>query len=260
MLKSITAAQRLDSRGKPTVQVRVTTEHGIFQAIVPSGASKGDYEACELRDEDKAAYQGNGVLKAVSNIETIIAPVLLKSGFHVGTDIRKIDSLMREIDGTADKSRLGANAILAVSMACARAGSAAKAIPLYDFLRKEAGLPEASYVLPVPFFNVLNGGVHSGNTMAFQEFMIAPTGANSMADAVRIGSEVYQELKKVVKEKFGQSATTLDSRVSLKQYYHKKNFPSFIMGLYRNTPLYCSKTHLRRMTGQHGPHLMKTAR
>lgn len=148
--------------------------------------------------------------------------------------------------------------------------------------------------------------------MAFQEFMIAPTGANSMADAVRIGSEVYQELKKVVKEKFGQSATsigdeggfappiskphealdllntaiancnytgkvklaidpasseflkiiatTLDSRVSLKQYYHKKNFPSFIMGLYRNTPLYCSKTHLRRMTGQHGPHLMKTAR
>lgn len=112
---------------------------GIFQAIVPSGASKGDYEACELRDEDKAAYQGNGVLKAVSNIETIIAPVLLKSGFHVGTDIRKIDSLMREIDGTADKSRLGANAILAVSMACARAGSAAKVGP-YDQLDSQSDI------------------------------------------------------------------------------------------------------------------------
>ncbi|KAH8817392.1 Enolase, C-terminal TIM barrel domain-containing protein [Xylogone sp. PMI_703] len=153
-MKSISAAQRLDSRGKPTVQVCVKTENGVFKAIVPSGASKGDYEACELRDEDSTAYGGNGVLKAVHNVENVIAPALLRSGFDVGTELRKIDALMRELDGTPDKTKLGANAILAVSMACARAGAAAQNIPLYEFLRR-------SYVLPVPFFNVLNGGVHS---------------------------------------------------------------------------------------------------
>ncbi|CAF9931219.1 MAG: hypothetical protein ALECFALPRED_004957 [Alectoria fallacina] len=190
MISAVSAAQRLDSRGKPTVQVRVTTDKGQFQALVPSGASKGDYEAIELRDNNASAYGGKGV----------------ETALDVGTDLKKIDALLREVDGSDDKSRLGANAILGISMACARAGAAAQGVPLYEFLRKESG-SKKPYVIPVPFFNVLNGGVHSGNTMAFQECMIAPVGARSMAQAVQMGSEVYQELKKVLTKAFGPTAT-----------------------------------------------------
>ncbi|KAK4691540.1 enolase, partial [Lecanoromycetidae sp. Uapishka_2] len=205
MIRAIHASQRLDSRGKPTVQVQLKTDHGSFQAIVPSGASKGDYEAVELRDGDAAAYGGNGVLKAVSNVEKIIAPALIDKNLNVTTDLDKIDHLMIELDGTDDKSRLGANAILGVSMACARAGAATKGVPLYEFIR-QLSHTKKPYKMPVPFFNVLNGGVHSGNGMAFQEFMIAPIGASSMADAVRMGAEVYQRLKEVVRTKYGSSA------------------------------------------------------
>ncbi|TVY16170.1 Enolase [Lachnellula arida] len=210
LISAITAAQRLDSRG-------------VFKAIVPSGASKGDYEAVELRDGDQKTYHGQGVLKAISNVETIIRPALIAEKFKV-FDLESIDGFMRKLDGTSDKSKLGANAILGVSMACARAGAAAKVgfrflavtkfkteayrrkdVPLYDFIRLLSGTP-LPYVMPVPFFNVLNGGMHSGNSMAFQEFMIAPVGAKSFTDAVRMGSEVYQELKSVLKSKFGGSA------------------------------------------------------
>ncbi|KZF22001.1 enolase [Xylona heveae TC161] len=204
-IKAINAAQRLDSRGNPTVQVRVTTDDGVFQAIVPSGASKGDYEAVEVRDGDNASFGGKGVEKAVHNVEHVLGPAIINEKFDVAHDLAKIDSLMRHLDGTEDKSKLGANAILGISMACARAGAAAQGVPLYEFLRRESGT-SSEYVMPVPFFNVLNGGVHSGNTMAFQEFMIAPVGAKSMAQAVRMGSEVYQELKKVIKQKFGSAA------------------------------------------------------
>ncbi|MCJ1404992.1 hypothetical protein MMC11_008218 [Xylographa trunciseda] len=205
MISAVHAAQRLDSRGNPTVQVRLTTNHGIFTAIVPSGASKGEYEACELRDGDASIYHGNGVTKAVSNVEHVIGPALIARKFNVGTDLHKIDAFMIELDGTDDKSKLGANAILGVSMACARAAASAKGVPLYEFLRQESGT-HTPYIMPVPFFNVLNGGVHSGNSMAFQEFMIAPVGATSITHAVQMGSEVYQELKSVVKKKYGGAA------------------------------------------------------
>ncbi|RDW83045.1 hypothetical protein BP5796_04536 [Coleophoma crateriformis] len=205
MITSIEAAQRLDSRGKPTVQVWVTTDKGIFRALVPSGASKGSYEAIELRDGDPSVYQSNGVLKAVSNVNNILGPAIIARKFDVGKDLANIDALMRELDGTRDKSNLGANAILGISMACARAGAAEQNVPLYEFLRQKSKLHKP-YVLPVPFFNVLNGGVHSGNLMAFQEFMIAPVGASSLTHAVQMGSEVYQTLKSVIKAKFDGSA------------------------------------------------------
>ena len=204
-ISSISAAQRLDSRGKPTVQVWVTTQDGTFKAIVPSGASKGDYEAIELRDGKNDAYGGSGVLKAVSNVTNVLGPAIIKKQFDIGKDWKQIDELMIEMDGTADKGNLGANAILGISMACARAAAAANKVPLYELIAREVGHTE-DYVMPVPFFNVLNGGVHSGNTMAFQEFMIAPTGASSFANAVQLGAEVYQSLKGVITEKFGKSA------------------------------------------------------
>ncbi|KAJ5392056.1 hypothetical protein N7509_007546 [Penicillium cosmopolitanum] len=205
MIRSIHAAQRLDSRGCPTVQVELTTEKGTFRAIVPSGASTGINEAVELRDGDESAYGGRGVQGAVLNIQNVIGPSLLESNFRVDTDQKKIDQFLKELDGTKNKERLGANGILGVSMACARAGAAHSGIPLYEFLRREAGA-NYPFVMPVPFFNVLNGGVHSGNKMAFQETMIAPVGASSITEAVKMGSEVYQHLKKVIIEKFGSSA------------------------------------------------------
>ncbi|EEP78031.1 enolase 2 [Uncinocarpus reesii 1704] len=165
-----------------------------FTALVPSGASVGDYEAHELRDEDKQQYGGNSVHKAVNNVEKVIGPALIKQQFNVGEDLEKIDDFMIVLDGTKSKSKLGANAILGK-------------IPLYEFLRNRAKTA-GPYVLPTPFFNVLNGGKHSGNSMAFQEFMLAPVGANSITDAVRVGSEVYQALKDVITKKFGSSAAS----------------------------------------------------
>ncbi|KAE8422311.1 enolase [Aspergillus pseudocaelatus] len=202
---AITASQRLDSRGKPTVKVTVLTEAGTSSAIVPSGASVGNYEAHELRDGSATEYGGNSVHQAVTNVEKVIGPELIRQRFNVGDDLAKIDRFMIQLDGSKNKSRLGANAILGVSMACARAGAAVKGVPLYEFLREQAGIT-GPYLLPVPFFNVLNGGKHSGNTMAFQEFMIAPVGANSVTHAVQLGSEVYQALKSVIMGKHGASA------------------------------------------------------
>ncbi|KAI1324222.1 Enolase, C-terminal TIM barrel domain-containing protein [Xylariaceae sp. FL0255] len=210
MIHSIHAAQRLDSRGNPTVQVDVMTSQGSFRAIVPSGASTGATEAVELRDNVEDIYQGRGVLTAVQNVNEILGPAVVDGNFDIRTQLKDIDNLMRSLDGTANKSKLGANAILGVSMACARAGAAASGIPLYQFLRREAGLDENSdTIMPVPFFNVLNGGVHSGNTMAFQEFMIAPVGASSIGEAVRMGAETYHHLKKVIIQKWGSAAAGL---------------------------------------------------
>lgn len=208
-ITSITAAQRLDSRGNPTVQVTLTTDRGIFRGLVPSGASTGVHEALELRDTESTAYGGKGVQQAILNVTSTIAPALIAKKFNVETQQKEIDAFLCELDGTKGKKRLGANAILGVSMACARAGAAAAEIPLYEFLRREAGAPKAPYILPVPFFNVLNGGVHSGNTMAFQEIMIAPVGASSITEAVQMGAETYQQLKKVITKKFGASATSI---------------------------------------------------
>ncbi|KAE8138585.1 enolase [Aspergillus pseudotamarii] len=202
---AITASQRLDSRGKPTVKVTVLTEAGTSSAIVPSGASVGNYEAHELRDGRATEYGGNSVHQAVTNVEKVIGPELIRQRFNVGDDLAKIDRFMIQLDGSKNKNRLGANAILGVSMACARAGAAVKGVPLYEFLREQAGIT-GPYLLPVPFFNVLNGGKHSGNTMAFQEFMIAPVGANSVTHAAQLGSEVYQALKSVIVRKHGASA------------------------------------------------------
>ncbi|PGH14948.1 phosphopyruvate hydratase [Polytolypa hystricis UAMH7299] len=206
MIRSIHAAQRLDSRGNPTVQVDVTTDKGTFRSLVPSGASTGSREAVELRDTSNPALGGKGVHTAVRNVEKAIAPHLIAQGFNVETDLDKIDDFMKELDGTKNKSKLGANAILGVSMACARAGAASMGVPLYEYLRRQANV-KTPYIMPVPFFNVLNGGVHSGNAMAFQEFMIAPVGAESVTDAIWMAAGVYHELKKVISTKFGTAAT-----------------------------------------------------
>ncbi|KAK3951123.1 Enolase, C-terminal TIM barrel domain-containing protein [Pseudoneurospora amorphoporcata] len=202
MILDVKAAQRLDSRGNPTVQVALKTAHGTFRALVPSGTSTGVHEAVELRDNDQRKYGGKGVLTAVNNVNEIIGPALIKEGYDPHRDLKQIDGFMRELDGTPNKAKLGANAILGVSMACARAGAAAANIPLYEFLRRESG-EESPYVMPVPFFNVLNGGKHSSNGMAFREFMIAPTGAKTIEEGIRMASETYHVLKQIIADKFG---------------------------------------------------------
>ncbi|KAJ1554841.1 hypothetical protein HK405_003936, partial [Cladochytrium tenue] len=201
------ARQIYDSRGNPTVEVEVSTAQGVFRAAVPSGASTGVHEALELRDGIKADYVGKGVLTAVANVNTKIGPALIESGLSV-TEQVAIDELMLKLDGTPNKSSLGANAILGVSLAVARAGAAAKGIPLYVHLGELAGR-KGSFVLPVPAFNVINGGSHAGNKLAMQEFMILPTGASTFAEAMKMGSEVYHALKSVIKKKYGQDATNV---------------------------------------------------
>jgi enolase len=203
---SIKARQIFDSRGNPTVEVDLTTDKGLFRAAVPSGASTGIYEALELRDNDKANYHGKGVQKAVDNINKTITPALLGQNFDV-TKQKEIDEFMLQLDGTENKDKLGANSILGVSMAVCRAGAAAKGIPLYKYIAELAGNP--SVILPVPAFNVINGGSHAGNKLAMQEFMILPTGASSFTEAMKMGSEVYHHLKNVIKAKFGLDATSV---------------------------------------------------
>ncbi|KAJ3097956.1 hypothetical protein HDU97_004413 [Phlyctochytrium planicorne] len=203
----IHARQIFDSRGNPTVEVEVTTEHGTFRAAVPSGASTGVHEALELRDGDKTAYVGKGVLKAVSNVNVQIAPALINANLDVKNQ-EAVDAFLLKLDGTKNKEKLGANAILGVSLAVARAGAAAKSLPLYAHLAELAG-NKAPFVLPVPAFNVINGGSHAGNKLAMQEFMILPTGASSFSEAMKIGSEVYHALKSVIKKKYGQDATNV---------------------------------------------------
>merc|ERR1712136_533250 len=208
-ISSIKAREIYDSRGNPTWEVDLCTDRASYRAAVPSGASTGIYEALELRDGDKSRLLGKGVLKAVANINDIIAPKLL------GMDVRQqseIDKLMVEtLDGSKNewgwsKAKLGANAILAISMAVCRAGAAASEVPLYSYISKLGGKPTDKFVLPVPSFNVINGGSHAGNRLACQEFMIMPTGASSFAEAMIIGTEVYHTLKSVIEKKYGQDA------------------------------------------------------
>lgn len=191
---NIYARQILDSRGNPTVEAEVTTEFGaIGRAAVPSGASTGVHEAAELRDEDPDVYLGKGVLKAVENVNEIIATEL--EGMNV-YDQNHIDTLMMELDGTPNKSKLGANAILAVSLACAKAAAIELNVPLYRYV----GGVNAN-TLPVPLMNILNGGAHADNKIDFQEFMIAPIGGDNFSDALRMGVEVFHHLKKILKNK-----------------------------------------------------------
>lgn len=193
-----------DSRGNPTVEVDLTTEKGLFRAIVPSGASTGIHEALELRDGDKSKWLGKGVLKAVANVNEQIAPAVLKANLDV-KDQAAVDDFLNKLDGTPNKSKFGANAVLGVSLAAAKAGAAEKGVPLYAHIADLAGTKQP-YVLPVPFQNVLNGGSHAGGRLAFQEFMIAPTEAESFSEALRIGTEVYHTLKSAAKKKYGQGA------------------------------------------------------
>ena len=184
----------LDSRGNPTVEAEVYLRDGSFgRAAVPSGASTGEHEAVELRDGDKRRYQGKGVLQAVENVNTVLAREL---GGQEASDQAGIDERMIRLDGTPNKGRLGANAILAVSMALCRAAAQSARIPLYRYL---GGLQ--ARILPVPMMNVLNGGVHADNTVDFQEFMITPVGAEGFAQALRMGAETFHTLKKVLKER-----------------------------------------------------------
>ncbi|KAL1928767.1 hypothetical protein VTP01DRAFT_2553 [Rhizomucor pusillus] len=201
------ARQIFDSRGNPTVEVEVTTAKGVFRAAVPSGASTGVHEALELRDKIKTDYVGKGVLKAVENVNKVIGPALIEANIPV-TDQKAVDEFMIKLDGTKNKSKLGANAILGVSLAVAKAGAGEKGVPLYVHLADLAG-SKKPFVLPVPAFNVINGGSHAGNKLAMQEFMILPTGAKSFSEAMKMGSEVYHTLKSVIKDKYGQDATNV---------------------------------------------------
>ncbi len=191
-IEKIHAREILDSRGNPTVEVEVTLENGVMgRAAVPSGASTGENEALELRDGDKSRYLGKGVLKAVENVNNIIAPAL--KGDCVFNQ-RAVDMKMLELDGTPTKSKLGANAILGVSLATAQAAAKALNIPLYRYI---GGCN--SYTMPLPMMNIVNGGAHSDAPIAFQEFMIGPVGASSIKEAVRMGAEVFHNLAKLLK-------------------------------------------------------------
>jgi len=193
-ISEVFARQILDSRGNPTVEVDVITDEGALgRAAVPSGASTGIHEAVELRDGDKKTYAGKGVLKAVKNVNTIIAPALL--GYDVA-DQTGLDELMIELDGTANKGKLGANALLAVSMAVAKAAAEEAALPLYRYI----GGTNAK-TLPIPMMNILNGGAHADNKIDFQEFMVMPVGASSFSEGLRWGVEIFHALKTVLKKK-----------------------------------------------------------
>ncbi len=193
-ITSIHAREVLDSRGNPTIEVEIYTESGAFgRAIVPSGASTGEYEAVELRDGDKGRYLGKGVLKAVNNVNEIIAPALI--GYDV-TMQAFLDKLMIELDGTPNKGKLGANAILGVSLAAARAAADYVGLPLYLYL---GGFN--AKVLPTPMMNIINGGSHADNSIDFQEYMILPIGAKTFREALQVGAEVYHSLKKVLHAK-----------------------------------------------------------
>jgi len=193
-ISAIRAREILDSRGNPTVEVDVTLADGAFgRAAVPSGASTGEHEAVELRDGDPKRYGGKGVLKAVHNVNDVIAPELKgKDAFNQ----RAIDQQLIDLDGTANKSRLGANALRAVSMATARAAANARKQPLYRYLGGEA-----ANTLPVPMMNIINGGAHADNNVDFQEFMIVPVGAERFREALRMGAEIFHTLKSVLKKK-----------------------------------------------------------
>ncbi|HIU57568.1 MAG TPA: phosphopyruvate hydratase [Candidatus Ornithomonoglobus merdipullorum] len=192
-ITDVHAREVLDSRSNPTIEVEVTTTEGVGRAIVPSGASTGEYEAYELRDGDKKRYNGKGVLKAVNNVNETISDELV--GMNV-LDQRLIDRTLKELDGTANLKKLGANAVLGTSLACARAAANALGLPLYRYI----GGANA-HVMPVPMMNILNGGAHANNNVDIQEFMIMPVGAESFSECLRQCSEVYFALKSILQEK-----------------------------------------------------------
>jgi enolase len=193
-IRSVKGREILDSRGNPTVEVDIETECGVFErAAVPSGASTGTHEALELRDNDKKRYKGKGVLHAVQNVNEVIAPAVI--GRSV-LNQKELDGVLLELDGTKGKSKLGANAILGVSMAVAKAGAAYSQLPLYQYLGGVGAVE-----LPVPMLNIINGGSHADNSVDLQEFMIMPVGASCFREALRISAEVFHTLKSVLKEK-----------------------------------------------------------
>lgn len=196
-IKSIYAREIVDSRGNPTIEVAVEAGKGLVgRAAVPSGASTGTHEALELRDGDKKRYGGKGVLKACENVNMEIARVL--KGKDV-TNQEFLDKIMIDLDGTANKSKLGANAILGVSLACARAASLAQKEPLYRYINSKFQIPDSRLVLPTPMFNILNGGKHADSGLDIQEFMVIPLGAGSFKEKLRAGSEIFQSLKTILK-------------------------------------------------------------
>ncbi|MFL5785086.1 MAG: phosphopyruvate hydratase [Bacteriovoracaceae bacterium] len=200
-IKKVHARQILDSRGNPTIEVDVITDNGFMgRASVPSGASTGSREALELRDGDKTRYMGKGVLKAVDNVNKIIAPKLVGKNVF---DQRSIDHLMLELDGTENKDKLGANAILGVSMAVCRAGALAKNKPLYKYMFEDLKCPNpvGKMRLPTPLMNIINGGAHASNNLDIQEFMIVPHMKKSFSENLRAGVEVFHNLKKVLHDK-----------------------------------------------------------
>lgn len=218
-IKAIDALEVLDSRGNPTIKVYVYTDQGIVgQAIVPSGASTGEKEACELRDGDKSRYFGKGVAKAIHNIKTIIAPALISKTLN---DQKLIDHTMLELDGTANKSTLGANAILGVSLAYAHAAALTHKMPLYRYLAQDN-----QFYLPTPMCNILNGGAHSDSDLVFQECMIRPIGATTFKEAIHMATKTFHCLKSILKEKhltiavgdeggFAPHINTLDEALAL---------------------------------------------
>ncbi len=198
-ITDVHAREVLDSRGNPTIEVEVTSEDAIGRAIVPSGASTGEYEAYELRDGDRKRYDGKGVMKAVKNVNNIIADELI--GMNI-LDQRGIDAALRRLDGTDNLHKLGANAVLGVSLAAAKAAACSLCIPLYRYI---GGVN--SHIMPVPMMNILNGGAHANNNVDIQEFMIMPVGADTFSECIRRCAEVYYELKRLLNE--NQNATSV---------------------------------------------------
>jgi enolase len=205
-IKRLHARQIYDSRGNPTIEVDLTTDKGIFRAAVPSGASTGVHEALEMRDGEKSIHLGKGVLNAVKNVNEVIGPALVSKQIDV-VNQKEIDDFMLQLDGTENKSKLGANAILGVSLAVCKAGAVHKGVPLYRHIADLAGTKQIC--LPVPCFNVINGGSHAGNKLAMQEFMLMPLGAPSFRESMRMGSEIYHHLKSEIKKRYGLDATAV---------------------------------------------------
>lgn len=230
VISDIKARQVLDSRGNPTVEAEVYLENGGFgRAIVPSGASTGTFEALELRDKDESRYGGKGVLKAVWNVNSKIKDVLVGNS----SDQRTVDQLMIELDGTENKASLGANAILAVSLANAKANAMAKKTPFYKYIAEIAGTTDEMSI-PMPMMNVMNGGAHASWATDFQEYMIIPRGAGNIADAVRMGAEVFHTLKTVLKER--GYPTTVGDEGGYAPYVREGN----------NEPLECIKLAIEK--------------
>lgn len=197
-IKNIIAREILDSRGTPTLEVKVILKNKVFaKAAVPSGASTGEHEALELRDNNPRRYHGKGVLKAINNVNKKIAPILKNMPV---TNQKKIDKLLIKLDGTQNKSRLGANAILGVSLACARAGAMVRKKELFEYIRSTYKIPIKKFRLPIPMMNIINGGRHADNNIDVQEYMIVPYGIKSFREQVRAGSEIFITLKKILQK------------------------------------------------------------